>query len=53
MTDPRSSPPPDARDETTSVRQGKTLGSVRWVLVVSMIMVVAAFIVAFAVMPMS
>lgn len=53
MTDSKSAMPADARDPTTSVRQGKTLGSVRWVLVVSMITVVIAFVVAFAVMPMS
>ena len=52
MTDPKSMMPADARDETTAVRQGKTLGSMRWVLIVSMITVVLAFIVAFAVMPM-
>ncbi|MBR0648980.1 hypothetical protein GXW78_04850 [Roseomonas terrae] len=45
--------PPDARSDTTRVRQGKTLGTMRWVLLVSLITVVVAFLVAFAVMPMS
>lgn len=44
--------PREAPDQTTAVRQGKTLGSMRWVLLVSMITVVIAFLVAFAVMPM-
>ena len=53
MTDPKTILPPDARDTTTEVRQGKTLGSMRWVLLMSMIAVVIAFVVAFAVMPVS
>lgn len=52
MTDPKSSMPPDALDETTAIRQGQTLGSMRWVLLISIIAVVTSFIVAFAVMPM-
>lgn len=45
--------PPDARNDTTRVRQGKTLGVMRWVLLVSLVTVVIAFAVAFAVMRMS
>ena len=52
MTDPRTSLPSDARDETTSVRQGKTLGSMRWVLISSILLVVVALVIAFAVTPM-
>ncbi|WP_188965289.1 hypothetical protein [Neoroseomonas lacus] len=52
MTDPKSAMSPDVVDETTAVRQGQTLGSMRWVLLVSLIAVVTSFIVAFAVMPM-
>lgn len=53
MTDRKTSMAPDARDETTSVRHDQTLGSVRWVLLMSMIAMVISFVVAFAVMPMS
>ncbi len=44
--------PPDARNETTQVRQAKTLGVMRWVLVISLVSVVAALIIAYAVMPL-
>jgi hypothetical protein len=45
--------PPDARNDTTRVRQGRTLGTMRWVLLVSLVTVVVALAVAFAVVPMS
>jgi hypothetical protein len=35
------------------VRQGKTLGTMRWVLLASLVIVIVALAVAFAVLPMS
>ena len=53
MQDDNTDLPPDARGETTRVRQGKTLGTVRWVLGVSLAVTVVALLVAFAITPMS
>ena len=53
MVDRKPPPPADTRDPTTQVRQGTTLGGMRWVLAVSLITVVLAFVIAFSVMPMS
>ena len=53
MVDRHPPLPSDARDPTTQARQGKTLGSMRWVLAISLVTVVLAFVIAFSVMPMS
>jgi hypothetical protein len=50
MPGPDQSLPPDARDDATKVRQGRTLGVMRWVLAASLVIVVVALAVAFAVM---
>ena len=38
----RNALPPDARSDTTRVRQGKTLGVMRWVLLISLSLAVAS-----------
>ncbi len=37
---------PDRKDDTTRVRQGVTLGAMRWVLAGGLVLVVVAFAVA-------
>ncbi|MEO3474483.1 hypothetical protein AAFN86_21635 [Roseomonas sp. CAU 1739] len=49
MPEPDPRLPPDALSDTTRVRQGVTLGVMRWVLLISLASVVAALIVAFVV----
>ncbi|MBR0649961.1 hypothetical protein GXW78_09825 [Roseomonas terrae] len=49
MPSPEKQLPPDARDATTRMRQGKTLGVMRWVLGASLLMVVVGFLVAFVI----
>ena len=44
--------PTDAQAETTRVRQGKTLGVMRWVLLASVSITVIALAVAFLATPM-
>ena len=51
MTDAEPPLPIDARNPTTQVRQGITLGVLRWVLLISLISVVAGLIIAYAVIP--
>lgn len=49
MTDAERSLPSDAQSETTQVRQGITLGVMRWVLLISLVGVVAGLVIAYAV----
>ena len=42
MSDRKTGLPPDARSDTTRVRQGKTLGVMRWVLLISLSLAVAS-----------
>lgn len=53
MSDRNAGLPPDARNETTRIRQGRTLGTMRWVLGVSIAVTVIALLIAFAITPMS
>lgn len=48
MSDHNPDLPPDARSETTRIRQGKTLGVMRWVLLISLSAAIAALLVVFA-----
>jgi len=52
MPDGNTDLPPDARNETTRVRQGRTLGVMRWVLLISIIVAAVALTIVFAVTPM-
>lgn len=45
----RHAPMPDRPLDATAARQGKTLGSVRWVLVISLALAVLAMVVAYLV----
>lgn len=53
MPDDNTDLPPDARSETTRVRQGITLGTMRWVLGVSIVVTAIALLIAFAIVPMT
>ena len=51
MTYSRAGLPADARGETARVRQGQTLGVMRWVLTVSLAITAIALGIAFLITP--
>ncbi|MBR0664095.1 hypothetical protein GXW71_06965 [Roseomonas hellenica] len=46
MTEPEPTPPPRS---ATAVRQGRTTGHVRWILGISLTLVIVAFVIAYLV----